>query len=86
MFICVGRCPGTERMTSCQADSTGVTWYAKLVAANDSAQANPKYLCVTWRGAKPNAPHIPGSVRWRWSITDEGEWVRCTQGCCEVLL
>jgi hypothetical protein len=27
---------------------------------------------------------IPGVVRWRWSERDEGTWVRCAAGCCEL--
>jgi hypothetical protein len=25
-----------------------------------------------------------GIVRWRWLPTDEGTWVRCSEGCCEM--
>jgi hypothetical protein len=27
---------------------------------------------------------VPGMARWKWSTNDEGIWVRCGVGCCEV--
>ena len=27
----------------------------------------------------------PGTARWQWRDDDEGEWVACAMGCCEIL-
>ncbi len=44
----------------------------------------PKHLCVV-RYAMPNVD-VPGTARWRWLATDEGDWFRCVDGCCEMTI
>ena len=55
-------------------------WEAKLQNPDNGAARTLKFLI--------RYPHerdlIPGAARWRFSKTDEGLWVRCAQGCCEV--
>lgn len=42
-----------------------------------------RYVCVT-RCAIPGID-VVGTARWRWTRHDEGVWMRCAQGCCEVI-
>jgi hypothetical protein len=53
-------------------------WFAKIVSAD-----RVKYHCVIRRTHSGGIP-IPGAVRWRWKLLDEGIWVACPEGCCEV--
>ena len=27
---------------------------------------------------------IPATLRWRWFLEDEGMWMRCPPGCCDM--
>jgi hypothetical protein len=59
--------------------SDGGPWWARIV----NPEGRSTIRCVV-RYAMPNIP-IPGTVRWRWLANDEEEWIRCPEGCCEVL-
>jgi hypothetical protein len=59
--------------------SDGGPWWAQIV----NPEGRSTIRCVV-RYAMPNIP-IPGTVRWRWLASDEEEWIRCPEGCCEVL-
>ena len=52
-------------------------WWAKIVSGTVV-----KYHCVV-RRTHPGVS-IPGATRWRWKLLDEGIWVACPEGCCEV--
>ncbi len=82
VYLCKGpsqRCiPQSETVPTCPAGTTDF-WYAKIVSASGSLT---KYRCVV-RHLHPNFP-IPGNARWWWDPRDEGIWVRCPQGCCQV--
>jgi hypothetical protein len=39
--------------------------------------------CVARYAMDPTL-NIPGTVRWRWLADDEGQWMRCPLGCCEL--
>jgi len=52
-------------------------WWARIESGSVA-----KYYCVIRRvhdGVK-----IPGAARWRWKLLDDGIWVACPDGCCEV--
>jgi len=53
-------------------------WWARI----DNISGSSVYYCILRHDAAPHDP--PGTVRWRWLLHDEGEWVRCLTGCCEV--
>lgn len=53
-------------------------WWARVVAVDGSEL----YKCVTRR--VPGSVNVPGTARWRWLADDEGGWMRCINGCCEV--
>jgi hypothetical protein len=67
-------------VSACGADPT---WWARLRRPTGEA-ATELYKCVT-RYAVTNPVADPGTVRWRWRVLDEGGWMRCPQGCCELL-
>jgi hypothetical protein len=67
---------GMEPSTTCDADSDGSRWWARIISPTDTA-----YRCVT-RRRHPES--MPGTVRWRWLLDDETLWVRCSFGCCTV--
>jgi hypothetical protein len=77
----VALCNGSE--TSCGIPA-GVApcgdglWWARIA---NPFMPDPLYRCVT---RYPVNMSIPGMVRWRWLASDEGEWMRCPQGCCEL--
>jgi hypothetical protein len=67
--------PATATVNEC--DNQSDPWWAKIVTAADT-----RYRCVI-RRQHPGVS-IPGAARWRWKVEDEGGWVRCPQGCCEI--
>lgn len=57
-------------------DSTDA-WWARI----DNTSRESRFYCIKRHTAGLDPP---GTVRWRWLLHDEGEWVRCIRGCCEV--
>ncbi len=68
--------PSSAPVNTC--DNTADLWWAKIV----SGDAKTTYRCVIRR--THTGVDIPGAARWRWKVQDEGMWVRCPAGCCEV--
>ncbi|HEX4933177.1 MAG TPA: hypothetical protein VFV33_08365, partial [Gemmatimonadaceae bacterium] len=67
------------------ASATKQRWYTRVTSG-----VSVRYSCATrYRGhVDPTTGHvidIPGTVRWRWKVDDEGGWMRCVFGCCELL-
>jgi len=58
-------------------------WYARVRAARGGAET---YHCVVRRDHTNDYPggRIPGTARWRWLADDDGIWVRCVFGCCQL--
>lgn len=54
-------------------------WWAKIVSKTGTV-----YRCIIRREHPTASAHIPGTVRWRWVLDDEGTWGRCTGGCCTI--
>jgi hypothetical protein len=55
-------------------------WYSRITVRGDPT----KYQCIARYGG-PEGGFIPGTVRWRWKVDDDGGWMRCLHGCCELL-
>lgn len=60
-------------------------WYTRVTSGG-----SVRFSCATrYRGNTDPATgrpfNIPGTVRWRWKVDDEGGWMRCIFGCCELL-
>jgi hypothetical protein len=77
-------CNGTN--TSCAINTvppncSGNDWWARVENPADTTFVEK---CVT-RRQHPSNFHIPGTVRLRWMLEDEGMWMRCIQGCCELI-
>ncbi len=60
-------------------------WEAGII----SSSAGPRVIRAVMR--RPVDPaftakkyRVPGVARWRWMRTDEGSWIRCDEGCCEM--
>ncbi len=53
----------------------GSRWWAKI----ENTQSRVRYMCLVYRGGNQR---VPGTVRWRWLLKDDGWWTRCLQGCC----
>lgn len=68
--------PDQEEPLACDSkDTTG--WWAELKPRS----GNPVYRCVS---RCPYGILVPGTARWSWRSNDEGMWMRCVNGCCEV--
>lgn len=91
LYLCLDRgggCEGVPPDLSCDPDTKGDTWYARM----DPSQMNqpgpgptqPAYFCVTRHDHSGLGRHIPGTARWRWVKEDEKLWVKCAAGCCTV--
>jgi len=68
--------PDVPEPRFCESDDTS-GWWARLT----SWDGNVVYRCVS---RCPYDVIIPGTVRWSWKSNDEGIWMRCVNGCCEV--
>ncbi|MFN0178386.1 MAG: hypothetical protein ACKVZ0_06265 [Gemmatimonadales bacterium] len=53
-------------------------WYAKVSRTDQK----PQYLCAI--GYKSAEEPASGGLVWRWVKGDEGMWIRCPKGCCEL--
>lgn len=81
IWLCSGTksdCDVPDATTACPSP-TGILWWAKM---EPMPVGKPTYRCVVMR-SHPGAK-IPATSRWRWSETDETNWIRCTGGCCEI--
>ena len=67
--------PAAATVNEC--DNQSDPWWAKIVSGADT-----RFRCVI-RRTHPGVS-IPGAARWRWKVEDEGGWVRCPDGCCEI--
>lgn len=86
----IAMCTGSR--TSCNipagealsCDVSGGAWFARVQAAGTSKVT---YLCVTHRTHNDAEllKRIAGVVRWRWKTSDQGAWIACPNGCCEVV-
>jgi hypothetical protein len=62
-------------------DATGKTWFGRLV--NSKAQS----YALTSVIRTDHAGHpVPPTARFKWTLTDEDEWVGCDTGCCYIRL
>ncbi len=90
VYNAIAMCTGSR--TSCNipagealsCDVSGGAWFARVQAAGTSKVT---YLCVTHRTHTDAEllKRIAGVVRWRWKTTDQGAWIACPNGCCEVV-
>jgi hypothetical protein len=64
--------------------SSSSLWWAMVKSEGIDLQ----YRCVEWRDHSNDVLalgfSIPGTARWRWLLDDETNWMRCTEGCCEI--
>jgi hypothetical protein len=68
---------GTAPTCTAPTDPTN-WWYARIISVGREV----RYYCVI-RHLHPGFS-IPGTARWWWLPNDEGIWMRCPQGCCQV--
>jgi hypothetical protein len=69
-------CAGAEGLQNCSDE-----WRAKIIRADDGAEM---FKCAKRCDMDAAEYLIPGTARWRWKVDDEGVWMRCRNGCCEV--
>jgi hypothetical protein len=67
--------PAAATVNECNNQSD--PWWARIVSGSET-----RFRCVI-RRTHPGVS-IPGAARWRWKVEDEGGWVRCPEGCCEI--
>jgi hypothetical protein len=62
-------------------------WWVRITGLDAAGAPVAKYKCATrYLFTGETMPsHVPGTVRWRWLANDEGGWMRCGHGCCEVM-
>ena len=73
-----GSCPGTSGTTSCPTSSD--PWWARITVPGKS----PVYRCVDREDHSNHKGKMRGTARWAWKDDDEGIWIRCAKGCCQV--
>jgi hypothetical protein len=65
-------------------------WWARL----DQPGRSSVYRCVSFYSVPGQVTdsddstldfEIPASTRWRWLVDDDGGWIACESGCCEML-
>ena len=56
-------------------------WEAKIRNPNNKLN---KEVTRKLKYHKPEKYKELGIVRWRWMLKDEGTWIRCSEGCCEM--
>jgi hypothetical protein len=69
--------PDSERPEGPKCTDVDDPWWATI----EGLTGAPKFYCIKRHTAGLDPP---GTVRWRWLASDEGEWIRCIKGCCEV--
>jgi hypothetical protein len=73
----IGLCFGSRQQCAVPAAVSGTgQWWARIGASGG------KHVSVTRCNLTIDPP---GTARWRWSVKDEGVWMRCAKGCCEVI-
>jgi hypothetical protein len=61
------------------------TYEAQFVqGASENKEPNKTGWLGVYFGGKHEKVTVPGVARWIWSPDDEGVWVACDQGCCEI--
>lgn len=78
-----GECSGADVAHAIAKSCTNITssgrhWWLRI----DDPDGRPIYRCVSRMG-NPDGTITPATARWRWNLTDETTWVRCTSGCCQ---
>jgi hypothetical protein len=73
--------PGT---ISLQGDVTTNNWKAKVKQRKLFMDVNKGRNVIRRTAMLPTGYKVPGVARWRWMKTDEGTWIRCSVGCCEM--
>jgi hypothetical protein len=61
-------------------DSTNGKWQMRLITP--TTHETTKWKDITRNDHTPGL--VPGTARWKWDPQDEGIWVACEQGCCEM--
>jgi hypothetical protein len=67
--------------TSLYIRKSGVGWGAQFVLDNGPSVPTDPWIPIA-RNAHSFKPE--GMARWVWDENDEGAWVACEQGCCEI--
>jgi hypothetical protein len=79
IFLCNGtraECiPSDASQPACTGEGS---WWGKIV----STTGEIRYSCVAYKDHA--GLDVPGTVRWRWMVDDETNWIRCPTGCCEL--
>jgi len=71
---------GTVAKPDCSGDpGNPETWWSATVDPGNQVA----FRCVH-REDHGTIP-VPGTARWRWILNDETIWVRCANGCCQVV-
>jgi hypothetical protein len=83
--------PTTLPLDACEIDAeeTSLRWYQMIIRP----PADTVYQCIKRRDHGQALSdyqllyggyliEIPGASRWRWLLSDEGEWAKCGSGCC----
>ncbi len=71
--------PSKDRAERCEGDGDEI-WRARIV----NADGNQAFKCIRRCDMSEEDFEVPGTARWRWLKGDEGAWMRCLQGCCEL--
>jgi hypothetical protein len=66
------------RATTVTTDSS--KWEMRMITTTGGNKTN--WREINWNRHKKDL--VPGTARWVWDAKDEGVWVACEQGCCEM--
>lgn len=61
------------------------TWSAQIVSIDKNGDAITSPAFQVKRIEHTDSDSIPGVARWGWDDNDETIWVRCANGCCQVV-
>jgi hypothetical protein len=59
-------------------------WLAQVVRPSDGKVRFKRVKRREVTSSLPPGYDVPGVARWRWMSVDEGTWIRCSRGCCEM--
>ena len=62
---------------------TGSAWRVRVIAQPNSGELPPTEWTFVERHPHLDAA-VPATVRFRWTVADDGIWVPCGQGCCKA--
>jgi hypothetical protein len=75
--------PGIQAEMYLHHVASPAAWSARIISIDKKGKATTSEFKVDMVGH--DGEDIPGVARWGWDDNDETIWVRCANGCCQVV-